>query len=82
MDAETLRTLSNAVQTMDESEQAGYESFVASREKGKRKLVDLIRFLSTDETDPLVAREIEACKRLIERIDGRFAPKAAAGAPE
>lgn len=82
MDAETLRTLSNAVQTMDESEQAGYESFVASREKGKRKLVDLIRFLSTDETDPLVAREIEACKRLIERIDGRFAPKAAAGAIE
>ena len=82
MDAETLRTLSNAVQTMDEAEQTGYESFVANREKGKRKLVDLIRFLSTNENDPLVAREIEACKRLIERIDGRFAPKAAAGGPE
>lgn len=79
MDAETLRTLSNAVRTMDEAEQAGYESFVANREKGKKKLVDLIRFLSTNESDPLVAREIEACKRLIERIDGRFAPKADTG---
>ena len=82
MDASALQRISTAIRTMDESEQAGYESFVASREKGKRKLCELVRFLSTNENDPLVEREIDACKRLIERIDGRFAPKAAAGGSE
>jgi len=67
---------------MGEAEQAGFESLVENRGRAKRKLCELVRFLSTNENDPLVEREIQACKRLIERIDGRFAPKAAAGAPE